>query len=278
MVAAIQSALTAPQAERAAEPTNVVKRDAPMPAESAAFQRVLSARSDGAASNVVTTVRTKLDGEQAASALRAAWTRVTGEPPSEGAVAVLTAQWAHETGTGASMYNYNFGGIKGAGPEGFSVAQQTREGYGKSEHTIVDRFRAYRSADQGATDYVQFLVSRFPEAANSAKAGDPVGFVQGLRQRGYFTGDPAAYTRAVASFTAQGLEQGFSAIGTARAGSAALPELAMRAARPPSGDYSRLAAFGPEPLPPLIDALKITDEISRAALRIMASPTDRSEG
>jgi len=164
----------------------------------AGFARALDAASGP---QIVAPVRTKLDSGQASAALREALRNVTGREPSEGSVRILTAQWAHETGHGASMYNYNFGGIKGTGPSGLSVAQRTREGYGETERTITDRFRAYRTAEEGATDYVKLLAKRFPEALEAANQTDPVGFVQGLKSRGYFTGDPAAYTRSVVSLS-----------------------------------------------------------------------------
>ena len=242
------------------------------------FDALLSARTKGAAGTpaLVPPVRTRLDGNQAADALRAAWTNITGEAPSEKTVAVLTAQWAHETGNGASMYNYNFGGIKGMSPSGLAVSQRTREGFGAREHTITDRFRAYRTAEEGATDYVKLITQRFPEAAQSAQNGDPVGFVTGLKQRGYFTGDPALYARSVASLTAQGLSQGFGAVGSHLGELGAPPELDLHAtplAAQRFADYD----LGPQPSAPLIDALRIGDEISRAALRIVASSGDMKD-
>jgi hypothetical protein len=243
-----------------------------------AFDAVLTARTKAVATpGLVPPVRTRLDGTQAADALRAAWTKVTGAAPSEDTVAVLTAQWAHETGNGASMYNYNFGGIKGMGPSGIAVAQRTREGFGSSEHTITDRFRAYRSAEEGATDYVKLITQRFPEAAQSAQHGDPVGFVAGLKQRGYFTGDPAAYTRSVASLTAQGLTQGFGAVGSHLGELGAPAELDLHATPLAAQRYADYA-LGPQVSTPLIDALRIGDEISRAALRIVAGSGDAKEG
>jgi Mannosyl-glycoprotein endo-beta-N-acetylglucosaminidase len=246
--------------------------------DSAVFDQLLVARTRAAAAPaLVAPTRTRLDGSQAAAALRTAWTKVTGQPPSDKTVAVLTAQWAHETGNGASMYNYNFGGIKGASPDGLSVSQRTREGFGASERTIMDRFRAYRTADEGATDYVKLLTQRFPEAAQSASQGDPVGFVQGLKQRGYFTGDPATYTRSVASLTAQGLEQGFSAVGSHLGELGAPPELDLHAAPLGSPNYA-LANYVPDTTGSLVDALRIGDELSRAALRIVGTTGERKNG
>ncbi len=153
--------------------------------------------------------RTQLTAGAASAELRSAWTRVTGEIPDDTTVAVLTAQWAHETAHGASMYNYNFGGIKGVGPTGLSVEQRTKEGWGRNERQITDRFRAYESPQAGAEDYVKLLTRHYPEAVNAARKGDSEGFVQGLKQRGYFTGDVRAYQRSVSSLSKELLANEF---------------------------------------------------------------------
>ncbi|GEM_PF-746377 len=145
--------------------------------------------------------RTRLTPEQASAAIREALTEATGSGPSEQTVALLTAQWAHETAHGASMFNYNFGGLKGTGPTGLSVQQKTREGWGTTERQIVDRFRAYESIQDGANDYVRLLTQRYPEAISAAQRGDASGFVRGLKNRGYFTGDEHAYERSVTSIS-----------------------------------------------------------------------------
>lgn len=147
--------------------------------------------------------RTQLSAAEARSAIARAFEEQTGKPLSAAGQAILTAQWAHETAHGASMFNFNFGGIKGASPEGLSVAQRTREGYGNSERRIVDGFRAYSSAEQGANDYVQLLRSRYRGAIDAADAGDAEGFVRGLKEKGYFTGDPIAYARNISSLANQ---------------------------------------------------------------------------
>ena len=242
------------------------------------FEALLSSRAKAAGQSpaLVPPVRTRLDGTQAADALRSAWTRVTGRPPSEHTVAILTAQWAHETGNGASMYNYNFGGIKGMGPSGLSVSQRTKEGFGASERTITDRFRAYRTAEEGATDYVQLLTRRFPEAVQAAQNGDPGGFVAGLKQRGYFTGDATAYARSVSSITAQAMSNGYGAVGSHLGELGAPAELNLHATPLATQRYEDYVA-GPQLNTPLIDALRIGDEISRAALRIVGQSTERKD-
>lgn len=151
----------------------------------------------------VKAAKTPLSSGAAGDAIAKAYSELTGEPLDGRAKAILTAQWAHETGHGASMFNYNFGGIKGVGPSGLSVAQRTREGYGSGERQIVDQFRAYVDIDEGAKDYVKLLTARYGEAMTAAKQGDAEGFVRGLKQRGYFTGDPVAYARSIRSIAGQ---------------------------------------------------------------------------
>jgi flagellum-specific peptidoglycan hydrolase FlgJ len=260
-------------------PVNVSElRDAPeakaSKAAEAQFQRAMEgAKTASNAGNLVPVVRTKLDAGQAQEALRAAWQNVTGEAPSDKTLALITAQWAHETANGASMYNYNFAGIKGTGPSGLSVAQHTREGYGESERRIVDNFRAYRSAEEGATDYVQLLSRRFPDAVEGARQGDPAAFVRGLKSRGYFTGHEGQYLNSVASIASRYLGE----------------PLAVPSAEPPLLDYRPEAAgaSGPVDLQGLyaqmapspdsfVDALSITDQINRAALRAFSGQREDS--
>ncbi len=245
-------------------------------AEEAQFKRALdateSAKKAPANGNLVPVVRTRLSAGQAQEALRAAWENVTGEAPSDKTLALITAQWAHETGNGGSMYNYNFAGIKGTGPSGLSVAQSTKEGWGDTERRIVDNFRAYRTAEEGATDYVQLLSRRFPDAVQGAKDGDPAAFVRGLKSRGYFTGNEGAYLNSVASIAGRYLGQ----------------ELDVSGAAPPSLDY-RAQPGGMAPLDlqglyaqmtaspdTYVDALSITDHINRAALRAFTGNREES--
>jgi hypothetical protein len=239
--------------------------------DAASFAGALKRAELSPAVRLVQATRTRLDAGQASQALASAYREVVGEEPPGETVKILTAQWAHETGNGASMFNYNFGGIKGAGPEGLSVAQRTREGWGKSETTIVDNFRAYRTAEEGATDYVRLLVRRFPQAVEAARAGDPEGFVRGLKSRGYFTGNEAAYTRSIVALSGVALPEG----------SSALPPALDAPYAGPSNPMLPASTAGAEFVPPpaLVDALAMADEISRAALRI-ARATDpaRSSG
>jgi hypothetical protein len=130
------------------------------------------------------------------------------------------------------MFNFNFGGLKGAGPGGLSVSQRTTEGYGPTSRRIVDQFRAYGSVDEGAKDYVRLLINRYGDAVSAAERGDAAGFVQGLKQRGYFTGDPAAYERNIKSI-AQGFGQSFSNISESSARSYTDQKLGSNGVTPP---------------------------------------------
>ncbi len=219
---------------------------------------------------VVQPIRTHVTTEQASSLIAGALEQVTGEKPKPETVAILTAQWAHETGHGASMFNYNFAGIKGTGPSGLSVVQRTREGSGANERTITDSFRAYRTADEGARDYVSLLQSRFPGALEAARQGDPAATVHALKQAGYFTGDEGAYTRSVTELARQ---VGPASLQFTDTGSLpALPALPVDY----SAGFAVRGAGGTDASQstPFVETAAFSDNILRAALRILASPTD----
>ncbi|HWA78349.1 MAG TPA: glucosaminidase domain-containing protein [Polyangiaceae bacterium] len=154
---------------------------------------------------------TPMDEEQAARHLMQAWHAVLDVRPSEQTLAVLWAHWAHETARGRRMHAFNFAGIKGRGPSGASVVVWTREGAGSSE--LVRRtFRAYRTANEGARDYVRLLSTRYPAALRAAGDGNAYGFVSALDAGGYFTGDTRAYLRAVTSLSSECRRRGLSRV------------------------------------------------------------------
>ncbi|HEY5372451.1 MAG TPA: hypothetical protein VIK01_02140, partial [Polyangiaceae bacterium] len=110
----------------------------------------------------------------------------------------------------------------------------------------------------------------------SAQNGDAAGFVSGLKQRGYFTGDASVYARSVASLSNQALTQGYGAIGSHLGELGAPAELDLHATPLATQRYEDYA-LGSQPTTPLIDALRIGDEISRAALRIVASTGENKD-
>jgi hypothetical protein len=236
--------------------------------------------------------RTPLSFSEASQAIRRGWTEVFGEPPSRPTLSILTAQWAHETGRGSRMYNNNFGGIKGVGPSGLTVACRTREGSGTNERTLTDHFRAYRTPEEGATDYVRVLASRYRPALESAKSGDPEGFVRALKSRGYFTGDEAAYTASVARLAGM---SGVETAASAPAGeiSGAARTLRAPVATPNASTQTSRESQEPTELDALLmqrvavelerlrsdtraaDASLMAEQLARAALEIGKHGSDR---
>lgn len=161
---------------------------------------------------VVPPLKTPLSTNEAAAALKNAYTNIYGSAPTAEALSILIAQWAHETGHGKSMYNYNFGGIKGKGPSGLSTLYKTREGFGATEIRIKDYFRAYNNADEGAVDYIKLLERRFPKALEQARQGNSEQFVVELKNKGYFTGSLPSYVKSIKSISEKAKESAESAI------------------------------------------------------------------
>jgi flagellum-specific peptidoglycan hydrolase FlgJ len=251
---------------------------------------VSSAVHPNAAKNrTIAATTTHISGSEAAASLATAYQNVFHEPPSPPTLRVLVAQWSHETGGGRAMKNYNFGGIKGASPAGLSAAYLTTEGQGEAAVKITDRFRAYVSPVEGATDYVKFLATRFSGAMAHARQGDAEGFVRSLKQGGYFTGSEEDYVRSVTRLTEQARVNGFDAVGHGGAGESAVARVHPEAARavgieglrsvnvPASADHSNDAAAQVQAYY-AADALAMADELCRAAMRIAAGDDERKRG
>lgn len=145
--------------------------------------------------------RTRVSRGEIRDAIARAHTRITGKAPSAGLLDVLTAQACLETGSGASMYNFNFGGIKGIGPSGLTARCRTHEVVGGREMEIRDGFRAYRTLDEGATDYVTTMVTRFGSAVGAASDGDVRAFAHALKQSGYYTAREEDYAAGLLALT-----------------------------------------------------------------------------
>ena len=172
---------------------------------------------DGA--TVVPANATRLTGTQAKNALVQGWKSVFGSEPSANVWPILMAQWALETGRGEKMMNYNFGGIKGAGPDNLTAGYETSEFYsdghgGTKRVNIIDYFRAYTDANQGAKDYVALLRKRYPEAVAAMSEGDVNGFVHGLKERRYFTAPEAEYAAGVNSLVKEAQTNGPGKLGS----------------------------------------------------------------
>jgi len=143
--------------------------------------------------------RTQVSQAEIRDAIARAHAKVTGRAASGATLDVLTAQASLETASGGRMYNYNFGGIKGTGPTGETATLRTREVLGGKDVEIRDGFRAYRSLDEGATDYVRLIKDRFPGAMAQAERGNVDGFAKALKQSNYYTADEQAYASGLRS-------------------------------------------------------------------------------
>ena len=143
--------------------------------------------------------RTQVSRGEIRDAIARAHSRVTGRAASGATLDVLTAQASLETASGGRMYNFNFGGIKGSGPNGETAKLRTHEVLGGKDVEIRDGFRAYRTIDEGATDYVRLMKDRFPGAMAQAERGDVDGFAKALKQSNYYTADEKAYASGLRS-------------------------------------------------------------------------------
>jgi peptidoglycan hydrolase FlgJ len=149
------------------------------------------------AAHAVKVQRTAASPAQIKSALATAYEQVVGRPASEEVLGVLTAHVSHETASGAKMYNYNFGGIKGASPSGATALCRTHEFENGKRVDIRDGFRAYGTIEEGAADYVRFMTARHPAALAEAEHGSIDGFATALKQKGYFTAPLDRYSAAL---------------------------------------------------------------------------------
>jgi flagellar protein FlgJ len=146
---------------------------------------------------VVTAERTPVSREQIRASLARAWERTRGAPAPERALDMLTAHASLETGRGSRMYNFNFGGIKGTSPAGLTAGAMTHEVIDGQRTQVRAFFRAYRTLDEGAEDYLGLLERRYGTALDAAAAGDPDRFAHALKSRGYFTGDETDYANTL---------------------------------------------------------------------------------
>jgi hypothetical protein len=167
---------------------------------------------------------TPLCQQEAADAIRVAVERITGAPPSSQALAVLMAQTALETGRWQSLHRFNWGNIKAGAhwPHLYTCFrcnevingrvqwfQPDTDGWRVPPGHPQTRFRAYRSAQDGAEDHIRFLAvdtdgdgrNKYATAWGAAMAGEDALFVQSLKLAGYFTAPLAPYLRAVQLLT-----------------------------------------------------------------------------
>ena len=143
--------------------------------------------------------RTPVTRADLRAAIGRALARSDGKPPTDELVDMLTAHASLETASGERMYNFNFGGIKGASASGNTAVCRTHEVLGGKDVVIKDGFRAYGSLDEGALDYVRTMKSRFGGALLPAARGDVNGFAGALKKAHYYTASEADYARGLTS-------------------------------------------------------------------------------
>jgi flagellar protein FlgJ len=194
--------------------------------------------------------RTPVTRADLRAALGRAYQSVTGKTASSTLLDNLTAQASLETGGGAQMFNYNFGGIKGESPTGQTAQCMTHEVVGGKELTVRQGFRAYGSIDAGAEDYVHVLRKNFGVALGRAELPDVAGFAHALKQAGYYTANESDYANALRSQT----------------GTTAATQLGAAPAAPTLDTFFSSASL-----------TRICNALSESALRI-ASPEKDSSG
>lgn len=176
--------------------------------------------------------KTPVSRFQMHAAMRDAWTALAGAPSPE-ALSILLAHWAHETGTGKSMMNFNVGNWKAPRPldqdhcyfatqEVLSPAAADREVAAVKDkpgtpcHIIgrtsggnvrvlfeprhpTCRFRSFPTLGVGCDTYTKGIRVSWPAAWDAAVRGSTYDFAAALKKAGYYTADIADYTAAIAA-------------------------------------------------------------------------------
>jgi hypothetical protein len=147
---------------------------------------------------------TRVTPAQLLAALARAWRVVfVGTEPKRESLLVLLAQWALETGEGSAMHAFNLGNVKSIEGDGRDFCafpcwemERGQKVWYRPPHPAT-RFRAYRSLDEGAIDYLKLLSKRFARAWPAVLAGDPEAFAHELKLSHYYTADESAYAAGV---------------------------------------------------------------------------------
>ena len=152
---------------------------------------------------------TKLSQAEATYALREAWKHLFGAYPTDSSLAILYAQVALETGRFSSAHNFNFGNIKIALDANHNIADNDHcftmfkcGEYINGRWSLFNPphyqtlFRAYRSATDGAVDYLSFITKRkrYQAAFAQLVKGNAAAFSHELSVAGYYTANEQSYT------------------------------------------------------------------------------------
>jgi hypothetical protein len=167
----------------------------------------------------VPTVITHLSEAESVYYLREAWKIIYNVYPANSSIALLYAQWALESGLGVYQRNFNYGNIKKVHEnvklkikddgQLFTMFRLNEVLNGKLEWFdpphIQTHMRCYKTAMDGAIDYIKFLSQRkrYIKAWQEVINGNAVNFVHQLRSAGYFTASEALYMKGVTHLTDQ---------------------------------------------------------------------------
>jgi hypothetical protein len=147
-------------------------------------------------------VKTPSDPDSIAASIGRGYQQIVGSVPSFNMLRTLTAQALLETNSGAAMYNYNFGGVKGAGPTGETASLSTHEIINGKDTVLKQNFRSYPSLDAGALDFVKLIVKGYSKTLPFAEQNDLTGYANALYAGHYFTADPTKYANRLSQLNA----------------------------------------------------------------------------
>jgi hypothetical protein len=173
--------------------------------------------------------KTPITRKEMVDATYLAWCRYFGSHPSKDTLRVLLAQWAHETGEGKAMHNYNVGNVKSREGDGHDytyfacweiLSKERAEKMQKEDPNRVKivryepndkcrvwfypehpgcRFRAFETLEEGLVDHLAILSnhSAFKKAWPAVRTGDPRLFAKLLKEARYYTASYEAYVKAL---------------------------------------------------------------------------------
>jgi len=145
---------------------------------------------------LVAATRTPISPQAMWPAMAARFEAGANQAPTTGQLMILMAQWMLETGAGASMVQWNVGNIKHVPGDALDWCDYTTTEYDAQgvKHTLVQSFKAWPSLEAGLDAWLHiFLLGRYSNAWPYVLDGDPDGFAQALRDRGYYTATETSY-------------------------------------------------------------------------------------
>lgn len=157
---------------------------------------------------IVDRLATRMSEREIAVALDLGHVAAFGVSASPARLSVAWAMVCQETARGKALWAFNFGNVDATADwhgERFSLTAD--EGYGASTRAQTKFLRAYPDAFSGAIGWWHFMAAHYAAALVAFDAGDGVSAARALKSKGYFTGDEAAYARALRLMAAEYLSK-----------------------------------------------------------------------